>query len=307
MRELHYNLFEMENFYIYKEVVKTSNVTETTHLVAKGDYRYAFQGQERDDEIKGRGNSYNYTYRMHDPRIGRFFAVDPLGGIFKIGIKDEQAKKDIQSLTRHKKNKKYIKIDDNSGEVSLDFGRLSKEKAEKIISKDAHLRLIRNLSTAKDEEGEDLNFFYGTEGETGIGLENPEKQKNIPDYYSDISDMSNKRKHTDGYGGYDPRAFVLNASTQQYSSSSKYGLKPIDGYDGKVFIGRGTFKIFEFDSRAGKDVLKTVPRFLIIYLELNESFLRTVKGNCYEEAHKNAGGVDELSRFYLDNKKRKKK
>lgn len=41
-------------------------------------YRYGFQGQEKDDEIKGEGNSLNYTYRMHDPRIGRFFAVDPL-------------------------------------------------------------------------------------------------------------------------------------------------------------------------------------------------------------------------------------
>jgi RHS repeat-associated protein len=41
-------------------------------------YRYSFQGQEKDDEIKGSGNSLNYKYRMHDPRIGRFFAVDPL-------------------------------------------------------------------------------------------------------------------------------------------------------------------------------------------------------------------------------------
>ncbi|WP_074410207.1 RHS repeat-associated core domain-containing protein [Aquimarina megaterium] len=41
-------------------------------------YRYGFQGQEKDDEIKGEGNSVNYKYRMHDPRIGRFFAVDPL-------------------------------------------------------------------------------------------------------------------------------------------------------------------------------------------------------------------------------------
>jgi RHS repeat-associated protein len=42
-------------------------------------YRYGFQGQEKDDEIKGgSGNSLNYTFRMHDPRIGRFFAVDPL-------------------------------------------------------------------------------------------------------------------------------------------------------------------------------------------------------------------------------------
>jgi RHS repeat-associated protein len=41
-------------------------------------YRYGFQGQEKDDEIKGEGNSLNYTFRMHDPRIGRFFAADPL-------------------------------------------------------------------------------------------------------------------------------------------------------------------------------------------------------------------------------------
>ena len=41
-------------------------------------YRYGFQGQEKDDELKGEGNSLNYTFRMHDPRIGRFFAMDPL-------------------------------------------------------------------------------------------------------------------------------------------------------------------------------------------------------------------------------------
>jgi len=43
-------------------------------------YRYGFQNQEKDDELKGAGNSVNYKYRMHDPRVGRFFAVDPLAG-----------------------------------------------------------------------------------------------------------------------------------------------------------------------------------------------------------------------------------
>jgi RHS repeat-associated protein len=43
------------------------------------DYRYGFQDQEIDPEIKGEpGNSINFKYRMHDPRVGRFFAVDPL-------------------------------------------------------------------------------------------------------------------------------------------------------------------------------------------------------------------------------------
>jgi RHS repeat-associated protein len=45
---------------------------------SSNSYRYGFQGQEKDDEIKGEGNSVNYKYRMHDPRVGRFFAVDPL-------------------------------------------------------------------------------------------------------------------------------------------------------------------------------------------------------------------------------------
>jgi RHS repeat-associated protein len=43
-----------------------------------GTYRLGFQAQEMDDEIKGDGNSVNYKYRMHDPRLGRFFSVDPL-------------------------------------------------------------------------------------------------------------------------------------------------------------------------------------------------------------------------------------
>jgi RHS repeat-associated protein len=47
------------------------------------DYRYGFQGQEKDDEIKGgEGKSLNYEFRMHDPRIGRFFAVDPLTKLY---------------------------------------------------------------------------------------------------------------------------------------------------------------------------------------------------------------------------------
>jgi RHS repeat-associated protein len=48
---------------------------------SNGDrYAYSFQGQLHDDELKGEGNSVNYKYRMHDPRLGRFFAVDPLAG-----------------------------------------------------------------------------------------------------------------------------------------------------------------------------------------------------------------------------------
>jgi RHS repeat-associated protein len=43
-----------------------------------GDYRYGFNGMEDDNELKGEGNSYDFGARMYDPRVGRWFAPDPL-------------------------------------------------------------------------------------------------------------------------------------------------------------------------------------------------------------------------------------
>jgi RHS repeat-associated protein len=42
------------------------------------DYRYGYQGSEKDDEIKGEGNSYFTTNRILDPRVGRWFSLDPV-------------------------------------------------------------------------------------------------------------------------------------------------------------------------------------------------------------------------------------
>jgi RHS repeat-associated protein len=43
-----------------------------------GGYRYGFNGMEKDDEVKGNGNSVSFKYRVHDTRLGRFLSVDPL-------------------------------------------------------------------------------------------------------------------------------------------------------------------------------------------------------------------------------------
>jgi len=40
-------------------------------------YRYGFNGQEKDDNIKGAGNSYDFGGRsIYDGRLGRFISVD---------------------------------------------------------------------------------------------------------------------------------------------------------------------------------------------------------------------------------------
>jgi RHS repeat-associated protein len=43
-------------------------------------YRYGFNGMEKDDEVKGNGNSYTTEFRQYDPRLGRWLSLDPLAG-----------------------------------------------------------------------------------------------------------------------------------------------------------------------------------------------------------------------------------
>jgi RHS repeat-associated protein len=40
-------------------------------------YRYGFNGMEKDDEIKGSGNSYTTLFRQYDPRLTRWLSLDP--------------------------------------------------------------------------------------------------------------------------------------------------------------------------------------------------------------------------------------
>ena len=46
-------------------------------------YRYGFNGKEKDDELKGGGNSYDFGARMLDPRIGRWLTKDPKATSFE--------------------------------------------------------------------------------------------------------------------------------------------------------------------------------------------------------------------------------
>jgi RHS repeat-associated protein len=46
-----------------------------------GDYRYGYQGSEKDGEFNGEGNSYTTEYRQLDPRLGRWLSIDPKANI----------------------------------------------------------------------------------------------------------------------------------------------------------------------------------------------------------------------------------
>jgi RHS repeat-associated protein len=45
-------------------------------------YRFGFNGKEMDNEVSGGGNSYDYGFRIYNPRLGRFLSTDPLTSSF---------------------------------------------------------------------------------------------------------------------------------------------------------------------------------------------------------------------------------
>ncbi|HEX7367312.1 MAG TPA: RHS repeat-associated core domain-containing protein [Pelobium sp.] len=65
-----------------KSGFKNCLASKKTKNKGHSSYDYGFNGMERDDAVKGRGNSYNYKKRMYDPRVGRFLSIDPKASSF---------------------------------------------------------------------------------------------------------------------------------------------------------------------------------------------------------------------------------
>ena len=44
--------------------------------------RFGFNSKEKDNEISGNGNNYDYGFRIYNPRLGRFLSIDPIASKF---------------------------------------------------------------------------------------------------------------------------------------------------------------------------------------------------------------------------------
>lgn len=69
---------------ICTQVPKSVQHTYLVDVYDKSDdrYRFGFNGMEKDNDIKGIGNSLDFGARMYDSRIGKFLSLDPLAKQF---------------------------------------------------------------------------------------------------------------------------------------------------------------------------------------------------------------------------------
>lgn len=165
-------------------------------------YSYGFNSMEKDDEVKGSGNSYSTMFRQYDPRLGRWLsidavinpsfspyhfvanspliAVDPLGLDYTPALEKEVKKyrvhldkrmTEIKSLIKNATNKGggkyYIQSTfDENGERSETSYKVSKKQ---LKSKFKELKKMKSETYAleKSEQLYDVDFFKSVESDAG--------------------------------------------------------------------------------------------------------------------------------------------
>jgi RHS repeat-associated protein len=88
------------------------------------DYRYGFNVQEKDNEMKGTGNSLDFGARIYDSRLGRWMSLDPL-----------QAKYPSLSPYNFVANSPLMFIDPDGKRIIISFVRFIEGQTKPIIEK----------------------------------------------------------------------------------------------------------------------------------------------------------------------------
>ncbi len=180
-----------------EEIVYTQQLVTKTFCDGDENYRFGFNGQEKDNEIKGKGNSLSFKYRMHDSRLGRFLSVDPLSasypwnstyafaenrvidGIDLEGAEWERASFSVGSSGKTKMGYKVsFNVHDvtksGMGNKGVNKSRLNRAKkhAEKILSKNlgvpVSIQLVDGQKLGAKESNFNLNLIdYYDDGNGG--------------------------------------------------------------------------------------------------------------------------------------------
>jgi RHS repeat-associated protein len=174
-------------------------------------YRRGFNGMEKDDEVKGSGNSYDFGARMYDSRVGRWLSrdllvrefsslspytfandnptlfIDPNGK--EVKALNEDAKEIIKlGLTR--KQAKFVKFDQN--------GMIDKERINKGIKKlkvtDGNFKVLQELVNDEDIYEVDVNNCYSVFMIEGDRSSIQEKELSDIIYISELDDHWEKEK-----------------------------------------------------------------------------------------------------------------
>jgi RHS repeat-associated protein len=262
-------------------------------------FRTGFQGSERDDEVKGDGNSYTTELRQLDPRLGRWLSIDPKTNTYEspyvsmgnnpIFFNDpfgdtlktdntQQANSDIKALGG--KYQDIIDVSDpNNIVINFDLvksqekfqkkGEFNENKFEKYKSKamkHAGISLINDIASASENILYTSNWVINLSDESGKV------------YERDFSELSGITEGDNGIAG------INNHSTtprgDEYTSYQPEDPSKIQGH---VNIISGKYGYYRISN--GVKTLQIITKGSVVYHELRENYLRTVMKMPYPKAH----------------------
>jgi RHS repeat-associated protein len=133
---------------------------------SSGSYRYGFNGMEKDDEVKGSGNSLDFGARIYDSRLGRWLSRDPASknypsfsdyiafGDNPIYFVDPDGKKIKLYYYENGKRRKIVirKVSDldKLSEINDDFVKDFHQSVKYLMKDGADSEIIKELIEAKN-------------------------------------------------------------------------------------------------------------------------------------------------------------
>ncbi len=232
-------------------------------------YRYGFNGMEKDDEVKGNGNSYTTEFRQYDPRLGRWLSIDPEFKTFA-----------WQSPYVAFDNNPILKTDPR-GDAAGD-GDKRAAKAKEIDKKDTRSYGQNRGAGWKDDKQVDCSEF-AFEVQSATGYTNggtkadvqAENFKKTGEYSTDIKDVKlgdqvffkvgKNINHTgivseiDADGGIYVTHATLNKNKPGSIMTNKINSDGSIPYWNNTFVGTGRPKLTQSNASTTKEATQNTP------------------------------------------------
>jgi RHS repeat-associated protein len=142
------------------------------------DYRFGFNGMEKDNEVKGIGNSLDFGARIYDSRLGKWLATDPLQGKYpSLSPYNFVGNMPIIAIDPDGKRIYIVSSNSNSREAiklmrQTPKGRAIYNKYNKSTTQDIYIA-VGSIPDRKNRNGETLDNILGTEFVTNGKIQVP--------------------------------------------------------------------------------------------------------------------------------------